>query len=474
MITNMDEKKLINNIDLQAERYFKKYKPFVEQLERHSLLRKFKKITSFDVWALGQMLENVDEMISMCEANGSVADLGLIPRIAKDVVTISYGTSPIPVIASVQPLDEEVGLVYYKKVTAVTGGGNVAVGDTLASAKGTWKTPIGYSSAETIEQIGTGNGTLTNFTGTLTRKPIRPGTVTVSAGSVTGTDFNQDGVILGDGVTGVINYDTGAISVTFSTAPGSGVAVKCTYWGNVEDLSSNVKEINYELDSTSVRAKIFVLKGVTGLFKAYSMQKRFGIAAEEELAVDLVNAINAEIFGSFVTKMDAQTPSGNAVTWTITLPDGVSYFEHKQSFKDALAGAERKILEAAKRGAISFIIAGSGVSSVIRTLFGWETVYEGQGMSCGHLFGLLDGIPVIRVSDTNVLGANNAIIGYKGPGAFEAPAVYAPYMPITVTSVLPTTSPVVTQRAAACWAGVEVLVPNFLAKVNISGNYPYS
>jgi hypothetical protein len=132
------------------------------------------------------------------------------------------------------------------------------------------------------------------------------------------------------------------------------------------------------------------------------------------------------------------------------------------------------MIENAKRGAISFIIAGSGVCSVLRTLFGWETVYEGRGMATAHLYGNLDGIPVIRVTDTNVLDANQAIVGYKGPSAFEAPIVYAPYMPITVTSVLPTASPIVTQRAAATWAAVEVLVNNFTYGLAVSGTYPYS
>lgn len=474
MISRINEDVVKSGIERQADRYYRKYRQYVEQLEKHSLVRKFKPISAFDVWALGKMLESTDNMIRMCEANGTVADLGMLPRIARDIVTIAYGTSPLAVIASTQPIDEEVGIIYYKTVKAVSSGGNMSAQDTIASALGTWKTPIGFSAAENTESVGTGNGSNKTFTKTLTYKPVRPGTVRVTAGTVVGTDVNGDGVILGAGISGTINYTTGALEVTFETAPANGTAITAVYWGNVEDLDLGIREIAYELDSKMVRAKIFALKGVTGLFKAYSMQKRFGIAAEEELAVDLVNALNSEIFGALVKAMDTLTPAGNAVTWTVTAPQNVSYFEHKQSFKDALAGAERKIIEAAKRGAISFIVAGSGVASVIRTLFGWETVYEGNGMATGHLFGNLDGVPVIRITDTTVLGANTAIVGYKGPGAFEAPAVFAPYMPITVTSVLPTASPIVTQRAAACWAGVEVLVPNFLAKLTVSGTYPYS
>jgi hypothetical protein len=468
----VNEAKLYSRVEEQADRYFRKYKRYMENLEKYSLVSKVKPITAFDRWALGKMLENTDALIRMCEANGTVGDLGLIPRIARDVVTIAYGISPISIIASVQPQDEEVGIVYYKAVKAVTGGGNVSAGDTLADVFGNWKTPSRYTGAEQQETIGTGDGETVNFTGTLTTFPIRPGTVVITAGSVVGRDYEQDGNILGVGISGTVDYTTGDFAITFADAPEDETPIVATYWGNVEDMTLGVREINYELVSKVVRARIFALKGLTGLFKSFAMQKRFGVSAEEELATDLVNAVNSEILGEAITKLDAGKPG--TVTWAVTTPPGVSYFEHKQSLKDAIAGAERRMIENAKRGAISFIIAGSGVCSVLRTLFGWETVYEGRGMATAHLYGNLDGIPVIRVTDTNVLDANQAIVGYKGPSAFEAPIVYAPYMPITVTSVLPTASPIVTQRAAATWAAVEVLVNNFTYGLAVSGTYPYS
>lgn len=464
------EVNLMESIDKKADFYYKKYRPYVKELMDHSLLKKFKRIDSFDVWALGEMLRKTDEMISICEANGTVADLGVLPRIAKDVVTITYGTSPISLIATVQPLEEEVGLIYYKTVVAMNSQGNITAGDRIASSLGDWKTPIGYSSAETTETIGNGDGSTTTFSATLAYRPIRPGTVIVRAGNAVGSDINQDGTIVGAGIReGIINYETGAISITFNTAPESGVFVNCTYFGNIETLTLGVKEINYELVTKQVRAKIFALKGVTGLFKAYSMQKRFGVAAEEELAIDLVNTLNAEILGTMIRNLNNAVLPNAVVTWNDTPQGGVSYFEHKQGIKDAMAGVEKKIIQNAKKGAISYIIAGSGVARVLRTLFGWETLYDGHGMATAHLFGKLDGIPVVRVSDDNVLPSNVAIIGYKGPTGFEAPIAFCPYMPVTVTAVLPTPHPLVSQRAVACWAGIEVLVERFLGKLVLTG-----
>jgi hypothetical protein len=470
-LTNIDEAYLLNRIEQEADIYYRKYKPYMKLMENVAHWKRFKAVTPWDYRALGKMLESVDDLIKMCEANGTVADLGILPRIAKDVVTIMYGVSPLPLIASVQPIDEEIGLIYYKRVKAVTGGGNLSAGDVIVSVYGDYVTPQGYTNAEVSETIGTGNGTTTTFTATLAYKPIRPGTVVVRAGNVNGQDYNYDGNIFGAGVHGTIDYKTGAISLTFDTAPASGVAVVVTYWGNVEDLSLGVKEINYELDTKQVRAKIYAVKGLVGLFKSWQIQKRFGLSAEEELAVDLVNALNSEILGDLIRKMKDALPS--AVRWDVTPPTGTDYFLHYQTFKFFLAGAEKKLVEQAKRGIISFIIAGTKACAVIKSQLGWKQLFDGRGMFTAHLYGEIDGIPVVRVVDDTVLPQDMMIIGYKGASEFETPAVFCPYMPVTVTSVLPTVHPLVTQRAAATWAAVEVLVNRFLVGGQVTGDYPW-
>ena len=58
---------------------------------------------------------------------------------------------------------------------------------------------------------------------------------------------------------------------------------------------------------------------------------------------------------------------------------------------------------------------------------------------------------------------------FKGATPFEAAAVYAPYMPLVVTDTLPTgENPLVNQRAAAVWAAVESLVPNYATTLTVT------
>lgn len=68
-----------------------------------------------------------------------------------------------------------------------------------------------------------------SFADTLAETPIVPGTVSVTDGVETFTD-NGEGVLAGDaGGSGTVNYDTGAISVTFDEAPGEAVDVDVDY-----------------------------------------------------------------------------------------------------------------------------------------------------------------------------------------------------------------------------------------------------
>lgn len=73
--------------------------------------------------------------------------------------------------------------------------------------------------------LGTGDGSVATFSTTLTRIPVKPLAVNVTAGVVTGADDGLGG-ISGTGIAiGTINYNTGAISVTFSPPPAPGVPV---------------------------------------------------------------------------------------------------------------------------------------------------------------------------------------------------------------------------------------------------------
>jgi hypothetical protein len=87
--------------------------------------------------------------------------------------------------------------------------------------------------AESIsgEQAYTGDGTTKTFSSYSLQQGIRPGTLTVTAGSVTGTDngVGTTGTISGTGISGTIDYRSLELDLTFTTAPANGTAITVAY-----------------------------------------------------------------------------------------------------------------------------------------------------------------------------------------------------------------------------------------------------
>lgn len=457
-------------IEHEATRLYDKFRPQMDVLEKSILCKMRGGLQAQDVFALGKQLEAFDAYREMCEEDGNLNQLGQIPKIAYDVITATYGLSVLPIIASVQPIDEERGNVYFKNVRSVNTKGSQTAGDTVVNPRSTIKTPSGYSndyiSGEVL--VNTGGAPTTAAAGTLNAIPVRSETIKVTIQDDAATYAVDDGkgTLLGVGLSGTINYITGAVVLTFAVAPAATKDIFVEYQQNYE-LSTDIPQIDTFFDSKGIMAKIYALKGTIGMLQAYGMKKRFGLVAEDELAKDLVQEINREIGGDLIRAMRAQA-LGSTV-FSKTPPSAtISYFEHKQTYKDQMAQAESTLVGNAGRGTISLLVVDKSHAAVIQTLPGWKKMYDGQGLGA-HLYGELDGIPVVRVNELNVLGDGHGLAIWKGSSPFEAAAVYSPFMPLAVTSTLPQApNPLQSMKAAAVWAGTDVLVPAYVTKFDVT------
>jgi len=83
------------------------------------------------------------------------------------------------------------------------------------------------------ETVGTGDGSTTNFTHTVSNTPVRSEDLKdyfaiFEDGGQTIHDEDEDGTLSGDG-SGTFDYETGALDVTFNTAPANGATIKIRY-----------------------------------------------------------------------------------------------------------------------------------------------------------------------------------------------------------------------------------------------------
>ena len=453
--------------DLEAERYLKKYRPMIEALEKDSMISKVRSVRSYDVYNLGRQLEMWEHYKMICEEEGTASQLGKLPTVALDIITASYGTNPLSVIASIQPIQEEIGLIYFKKLVAQNTRGNVTAGQIISDAVNMEQVaPVGYASDRLTQSGPTTTAAVLAYTFNLTQIPVRPGSVTIAAGSIVIPNIdNAEGLILGNGIQGTINYVTGAVSITFAADPGAGVGIAATYATDFE-AALDIPQIQFKMTSKQIQARVFALKSTIGMEQSYAMRQRFGMVAEDEVANDLVSSINAETMNIAIAQLSAAAGAA-AFTWNATPDAGVSYVDHKQAFKDQVAKLESVILGAAGRGIVNVMIAGRGVCSLIQTLPGFTKISDGTSIG-PHIFGTLDGCIIVRVPNTAVLATGDVLGIYNGTSPFESAFVYSPYMPLLITTAMPTgQNPLLNQKAAAVWAGTDVLVPQFVKRFTV-------
>ncbi len=93
--------------------------------------------------------------------------------------------------------------------------------------------PITCSATASADSVGTGNGSTVTFSTTLSRPTVSKFSLQILVGGTPVAGDLGNGTLYGPNLsTGSINYSTGALSLTFSSAPASGAAITATYVAN--------------------------------------------------------------------------------------------------------------------------------------------------------------------------------------------------------------------------------------------------
>lgn len=450
--------------------YYDKYSEAFDVIESKSDVSKIQSIDPYFLYVMGQQLDQFERYSGFCEAAGTASDLGKIPDLALGIVSLFYGSSPISVIAGVQPIFDEIGTVYHRQVIAKTTKGNVTAGDVLTNPLNAPAVdPAGFSGDTVIQDIGPIVALTLSYAGTITNVPLRKYKVSVSAdvgGTVLTAKDDGNGKLEGFDLQGTVNYATGAITVDFANDPaaGAGNPINVTYSTDYEG-AADIPEVGDQLVPKAIKARTFVLKNSYGMLQSFIMQQRFGKSLDSGSTKTLVGAINNEVVGLAISLLNANAV-GN-VNFSKTPPSGVGFTEHKQTIKDVMADSEAVMIGNAGRGIINVHVVGRNAAAILKTLPGFVKISESVNIG-PHILGSLDGTPVIRVPSSAMLDPDTILNLYKGDN-FDAPLVYSPFMPLVSTAAMPNgVNPLSQQKAVAMMAGVDAMTPNLVTKVTIT------
>lgn len=469
MEDNMNEGKL-NKIleEKMVEDYFKNYKTQMSVFEKSMVAKAVGGLSEHHYIQLGKQLDQWKFYESMHEANGSLNTLGELPKVALDVITATMSNSVLPVIASTQAIDQQKSIIWFKNVQALDSKGNMVAGDKLVDPRTGVKTPKGYSSNEVVGEIGaTGNGILTNFAFSVNGgQSIRSQFITIrlaSGGTVIARDFEGKGQLLGSGVSGTVDYVTGAIVVDFAVAPALADNILVDYQQNLEEMA-DIPRISSFLDSTSIEAKAYALKSVMGMFQMFALKKAIGDSALDDMTLDLTREINSEVGGDMISKYVANAQG--LTTFSKAVPTAISEKQHRESYAFRMADAEDVMMGNVGRGAVKVMIVGRSHGALVRGLDGFQSLSDGGSLGA-HIMGIYKGVTYVRVPEASLLGADAGIGLYTGASALESAGVYAPFMPLTIQDAPLGPNPLTQQKVGAHMAGTKVVVGGYATKFNL-------
>ena len=411
----------------RAAKYEAEYGDYME-IAAESMKDKFEyEWTQNDSLAFGQYADTWQSYRPIMEADlTSRNTLGEALQSNMGLIAMAYASLPIQNLASVQPLNDEAGTVFYRKGIATTSRGDVQAGDDLITPMGSVNKDVASYASETQVKstavVEASAGVLQLAYSIQLGAELRPGQVRVdvAGGKVKAMD-DGEGHILGVGVdaeASTIDYTTGAMEITFTDLAAKGVVVgdtiDTTYHQSVID-SDTIPTMKWVLSSKVVNSDYYVLQSQYSNLSELVLRKRFGADLSDQVSADLVSQITSSVMFKAIQKLRSsairnETASGTTITWPMTAPSGVSDHDHRRTFDDKLIEATGVMYQLAGKGDVSTLIVGTKGKQVLKTA-GMRMIKN--AVSGPHLTGMYDSVPVYYAPNT-VLGANEILVIYRG------------------------------------------------------------
>jgi len=436
-----------------------------------------------DTVALGTYLEQWENFCQMTEEDVTTRDvLGDYMKVGLGLAAIQYVALPASFLASVQPLADEVGLIYFRELVSTMARGNIGAGEVIGSQGGRLSNDLDtyYQEAgeSTTALFAMGAPQTTPFAIALCTpvNPVRPRTIEVTITSIVGgitTTYNgiDDGnsFVIGNWPTpaglktGTINYTTGAVVINLTDVAyqaGSQIVIK---FHQALDQASEIPGFLYRLSSKSVRANYFILENQYSTLADYAVRRRFGRALSDDVASAAVAQINSAVLSAIIRKLNVAATNTGTTEWSATPPAGGWLVEHRKTVTDSFEAAAQLIDAQTGRGAVTFVLAGAYMRRVLNSI-GVDMVRK--PLPGPYLTGFFQNVPVFYVPEA-LVSAAYSVVGYRGANWFECPVVYAPFLPIVMVKGVGSN---VFNRitGVAHSAAIETVVEGFCARIKIT------
>ena len=168
---------------------------------------------------------------------------------------------------------------------------------------------------------------------------------------------------------------------------------------------------------------------------AFQAKTDYGFSLDKQIAEQACGELAYEIDTEIVAMLkDGAGEAQEALTWSKTLPAGVSKFEHYNGFLEIVEMAKAIIYNRTKKFHPNYMVIASDVLPVLRFINGFTAV-KNVKMNGPYKVGELDGVDVYV---SPAIGRREFFLGLNGNDMMSSAGVYAPYMAIVPTALLST------------------------------------
>lgn len=383
------------------------------------------------------LLENEMSFLNNLTEETRAAQTGPFTKFIFPLIRRVYPNLIANNIVSVQPMTSPVGAIFFFRYRYGTTKGATTAGTEMIPQP-TFDRFYGSESVFS-ESIGVGDAVLVTFTTVLDFTPVRLPGLAITAGAVVGT-ADAAGTITGAGVvSGSVNPNTGAVTITYTVAPAAAVQVLANYQYNSE-LNPSVPQVNLDVELITVTVLNRKLKALWSSEAADDLRALHGMDIETELvagiASELATEIDREILDDLLQGALTGVPGLFAPSFDSfnrPAPAGVSDFEHIRGIIIPISNVSNKIHKNTLRAPANWIVCSPEIASVLDSLPFFQAVDPAQYTYTGTIVKIGTLQTKWTVYKDPYFVKDRMLVGYQGPSFLDTGYVWAPYIPLQVT-----------------------------------------
>lgn len=348
-----------------------------------------------------------------------LAAMGNYKKFCLDITTVALPNCIAFDLVLVSPMKTHTGYVQYLRLVASTEKGGVN-GDLIADPFKLGKmtdSRINYTSNSVVEPF-TGDGTTTEFELGFTQG------AQIAKITVAGTE--TDAYTFADG------------TVTFTTAPADGAAIRIAYtYDNTVIPQEIIPTISAEMDGIELKAKARRIAIYYSMLAQYTLKVETGEDLGKFLEAAAVNEIQYEIDTEVIKLLNDKaventTPEELAeVTFNKRLPLGVGIKDHYYGLLEKLDNGSAIIYNRTQKYEANFMVCARNVIPVLSVIDAFKA--SGDKKVGPYYAGNINGL---KVYVSPYLKPSTFFLGFNGNALEASPAVFAPFMAIAPTQLV--------------------------------------